>query len=82
MHEAWNAAVDFLLIEGRAHRLAAAHPLTDSGRCGRCANAECVAAALAAEALAVLAARPQPRHPNTVAVPAPRRRVDRSFIPR
>jgi hypothetical protein len=55
--DAWQAAVEFLIIGDRAWALAEAHPLMDDGRCGRCAPPGCAAAALASEALAVLAAR-------------------------
>lgn len=54
--DAWQAAVQFLLIDDRAQVLAEAHPLTADGQCGRCATAGCTAAALAAEALAMLSA--------------------------
>jgi len=51
--DAWQAAVQFLLIDNRAQVLADAHPLTEDGECGRCAAPGCTAAALAAEALAM-----------------------------
>jgi hypothetical protein len=54
--DAWDTAVQFLLIEDRAQSLAEAHPLMEDGRCGRCSPPGCTAAALASEALAVLAA--------------------------
>jgi hypothetical protein len=52
--DAWQAAVQFLLVDDRAQVLADAHPLTEDGRCGRCTLPGCTAAALAAEALALL----------------------------
>jgi hypothetical protein len=54
MHS-WHTAVQFLLIDNRAQALAEAHPLLEDGRCGRCTVPGCTAAALADEALAVLA---------------------------
>jgi hypothetical protein len=51
MH-AWHTAVQFLLIDNKAQALAEAHPLLEDGRC---AVPGCTAAALADEALAVLA---------------------------
>jgi hypothetical protein len=50
--DAWQTAVQFLLIDDRAQVLADAHPLTEDGQCGRCTPPGCTAAALAAEALA------------------------------
>jgi hypothetical protein len=55
--DAWDTAVQFLLIDDRAQSLAEAHPLMEDGQCGRCSPPGCTAAALAAEALAILAAR-------------------------
>jgi hypothetical protein len=52
--DAWQTAVQFLLIDNRAQVLAEAHPLTKDGQCGRCTLPGCAAAALAAEALALL----------------------------
>ncbi|MCU1655128.1 MAG: hypothetical protein QOC83_7122 [Pseudonocardiales bacterium] len=52
--DAWQTAVQFLLIDDRAQVLADAHPLTEDGQCGRCTRPGCTAAALAAEALALL----------------------------
>jgi hypothetical protein len=52
--DAWQTAVQFLLIDDRAQVLADAHPLTEDGQCGRCPPPGCTAAALAAEALALL----------------------------
>jgi hypothetical protein len=52
--DAWQTAVQFLLIDNRAQVLAEAHPLTEDGQCGRCILPGCTAAALAAEALALL----------------------------
>ncbi|MDT7566063.1 MAG: hypothetical protein QOG76_4687, partial [Pseudonocardiales bacterium] len=52
--DAWQTAVQFLLIDDRAQVLADAHPLTEDGHCGRCTPPGCTAAALAAEALALL----------------------------
>jgi hypothetical protein len=54
--DAWDTAVQFLLIDDRAQVLAEAHPLTEDGQCGRCALPGCTAAALAAEALEMLSA--------------------------
>jgi hypothetical protein len=54
--DAWRTAVEFLLIDDRAQLLAEAHPLTEDGWCGWCGMSDCTAAALAAEALAVLGA--------------------------
>jgi hypothetical protein len=54
--DAWQTAVQFLLIDDRAQVLADAHPLTEDGHCGRCTSPGCTAAALAAEALALLSA--------------------------
>jgi len=54
--DAWQTAVQFLLIDDRAQVLADAHPLTEDGHCGRCISPGCTAAALAAEALALLSA--------------------------
>jgi hypothetical protein len=55
--DAWDTAVQFLLIGDRAQSLAEAHPLTEDGQCGRCSPPGCTAAALASEAVAILAAR-------------------------
>jgi hypothetical protein len=55
--DAWDTAVQFLLIDDRAQSLAEVHPLMEDGRCGRCRTPDCSAAELASEALAVLAAR-------------------------
>jgi hypothetical protein len=55
--DAWETAVQFLLIGDRAQSLAEAHPMLADGRCGRCSLPRCTAAALASEAVAVLAAR-------------------------
>jgi hypothetical protein len=52
--DAWQSAVQFLLVDDRAQVLADAHPLTEDRRCGRCTLPGCTAAALAAEALALL----------------------------
>jgi hypothetical protein len=52
--DAWQTAVQFLLIDNRAQVLAEAHPLTKDGQCGLCILPGCTAAALAAEALALL----------------------------
>jgi hypothetical protein len=57
--DAWDMAVQFLLIDDRAQVLAEAHPLTGDGQCGRCTSPGCTAAALAAEALAMLSAGPR-----------------------
>jgi hypothetical protein len=54
--DAWDTAVQFLLIDDRAQVLADAHPLTENGQCGRCAQSGCTAAAMAAEALEILSA--------------------------
>jgi hypothetical protein len=54
--DAWHTAVQFLLVDDRAQVLADAHPLTEDGQCGRCTQPGCTAAALAAEALALLSA--------------------------
>jgi hypothetical protein len=60
--EAWDAAVQFLLVDNRARSLAEAHPLTEDGQCERCSQPGCTAAQLASEALAVLAERrPMPQ---------------------
>jgi hypothetical protein len=74
--EAWDAAVESLLIDNRARRLAAAHPLTRDGRCARCADPGCTTAELAAEALAVLNAQilhAQLFHTFTPSLSTPRR---------
>jgi hypothetical protein len=55
--EAWDTAVQFLLVDNRAQSLAESHPLTEDGWCGRCRLPGCTAAQLASEALAVLAER-------------------------
>jgi hypothetical protein len=55
--DAWDAALQFLLIDGRALSLARSHPLTVDGRCAHCGTSSCAAANLAAEALVVLAGR-------------------------
>jgi hypothetical protein len=52
--DAWQTAVQLLLIDDRAQVLADAHPLTEDGQCGRCTPPGCTAAALAAEALALI----------------------------
>jgi hypothetical protein len=54
--DTWQTAVQFLLVDHRAQVLAEAHPLTEDGHCGRCTLSGCTAAALAAEALALLSA--------------------------
>jgi hypothetical protein len=56
MLDAWDSAVEFLLVDDRARNLAKAHPLVD-GRCSAYPGRDCSAAKLAAEALAVLATR-------------------------
>jgi hypothetical protein len=57
MADAWNTAIEFLLIDDRAAALASAHPLTADGRCAACHGTDCSAARLAAEALALRRAR-------------------------
>jgi hypothetical protein len=54
--DAWQTAVQFLLIDDRAQVLAEAHPMTEDGKCGRCTTPGCTAAALAAEAVAMRSA--------------------------
>jgi hypothetical protein len=63
--DAWDAALQFLLIDNRAHSLAHSHPLTAGGRCRRCGTSSCAASKLASEALRVLAGendRSNPRY--------------------
>lgn len=55
--EAWETALQFLLIDNRAQALADAHPFTKNGLCARCGTPDCAAATLAAQALATLAYR-------------------------
>jgi len=52
--DAWDTAVQCLLIDDRAQVLAEAHPLAEDGQCGRCTRPGCTAAALAAEAMEML----------------------------
>jgi hypothetical protein len=62
MAQAWNAALEFLLVGDRARSLAEVHTLQRDGRCAHCLTLDCSAAALASEALAILAAgEPSPR---------------------
>jgi hypothetical protein len=65
--DTWQAAVEFLMVDGRAQVLARGHPLTADGRCGRCGS-DCTAARLATDAVAMLATRGS--HPN---IPEPRK---------
>jgi hypothetical protein len=59
--DAWDAALQFLLIGDRARKLAHEHPLQPDRRCARCGTTHCIAAELAVEALAVLRARDRDR---------------------